>query len=391
MKLFSLPRDEGNETMPVFPAPGGLCAVNSIGGDAKHDCLSETMMIPERTAMSINARSRASAVLRPPVVEKRTRLPSEEPQILACLDEDTNRLEVAKHARAISKALGLRLGFAQIVETAPHGAFPADPVEWNLRFAECRDDIGNLIERERDSISEVRPVVLPGNAHERLIDWAEGHRGSVLVLARHSGRSPHSGLGSTADRVLKSGAASILLLPSGRGKDCSADYRKLLVPLDGSPSSESVLPVVARLAQSRKAQVTLAHIASRTGELRSIENYAHSGKSNANACARDYLETWRVRLIRQGVDASLYFETGNEPHERLNLIASQLETDLIVIASHGQTNLADTPYGSVAGALAKNAPCPTFIVRPELQIPMAKAVPSTLMFDAPAAETEFFN
>ena len=203
--------------------------------------------------MSTNTRSRASTVLRSPVGDERTRFPSQAPQILACLDEDMNRLEVARHARAIAKALGLQLGFAQIVETAPHGVLPADPIEWNLRFTECRDGIGELIGEASETVSDVLPVVLPGTAHERLIDWAEGHRGSVLVLARHSGRGPHSGLGTTADRLLTSGAASMLLLPSGRERKCSAEYRRLLVPLDGSPNSESVLPVVTRLAHEPQA------------------------------------------------------------------------------------------------------------------------------------------
>ena len=339
--------------------------------------------------MSTNTRSRASTVLRSPVGDERTRFPSQAPQILACLDEDMNRLEVTRHARAIAKALDLQLGFAQIVETAPHGVLPADPIEWNLRFTECRDGIGELIGEASETVSDVLPVVLPGTAHERLIDWAEGHRGSVLVLARHSGRGPHSGLGTTADRLLTSGAASMLLLPSGRERKCSAEYRRLLVPLDGSPNSESVLPVVTRLAQSLEAQVILAHIVSPTAELPSLETQAGSDRSNTSARARNYLETWKLRLLRQGIDATVYFGTDSETCERLNLIASRLEIDLVVVASHGQTNLASAPYGSVAGALAKSAPCPTFIVQPDLRIPLAKPGRSGFMFEALAAETEF--
>ena len=375
--------------MPGFPALAARCGGNSNRGQAKHDCLGETMMMPDNISISTSPRLGASAMPKPSVGAQRIRFPGQEPQILACLDEDTNRLEVAKHARAISKALGLHFGLAQIVETAPHGTLPADPVEWNLRFTECRDGIGELIGDAGETDSEVQPVVLPGTAYERLIDWATRHRGSVLVLARHSGRSPHSGLGTTADRLLKSGAASILMLPSEREKECTAEYRKILVPLDGSANSESVLPVVARLAQSLRAQVVLAHIASPTGELPSLETQAHSDKSNTTARTRQILETWKLRLLRHGIDATLHFETGRETRDRLNRLAAQLEIDLIVIASHGQTNLADAPYGSVAGALAKSAPCPTFVVRPDLPIPLAKPGRSSFMFDPLAAETEF--
>ena len=322
----------------------------------------------------------------------------QEAQVLACLGEDENRLQVASHARAIAQVLGLQLVFAQVLEIAPHGAFPADPLEWNLRFAECREGIEELAGYEREQTSAVKPVVLPGTAHERLNDWAEDHRGSVLVLSKHSGKRSRPGLGRTTEAVLERGAASILLLPPGNGQDGSAEYRKILVPLDGSPNSESVLPIVARLAKARNSQVTLAHIAQRPDAVSSgrsssaeiISEYMdETSLPRAGAVDRNYLETWKARLVRQGIDARLYLEGDIEPQEHLSVIASRLGIDLIVVSSHGRTNLRSVPYGSVTAFLAKSSACPLFIVRPDLRVATADGEETGLMLRDRAPGSEF--
>ncbi|WP_063612371.1 universal stress protein [Aurantiacibacter atlanticus] len=322
----------------------------------------------------------------------------QEAQVLACLGEDENRRQVALHARAIAQVFGLELAFAQILEIAPHGAFPADPLEWNLRLAECRGGLEELPGYDGEQGSAAKAVVLPGIAHERLNDWAKDHHGSVLVLSKHSGVGSRVDLGRTAQAVLERGAASVLLLPPRNGRECLPEYGKILVPLDGSPNSESVLPIVARLAKARNSQVTLAHIAQHPDALSSggsstaqavAEHWDRNSASRTGAVDRGYLETWKSRLVRQGIDARLCLESDPGPQERLSVIAARLGADLIVVSSHGRTNLRSVPYGSVTAFLAKNSACPVFIVRPDLRIASPDDEQTVPMFRdrAPGAES----
>lgn len=322
-----------------------------------------------------------------------------EAQVLACLDEDDNRLPVTSHARVMANALGLKLAFAQILEIPAHGAFPADPVDWNVRFAECRENLERLRGRSQvGQASTSTPVVLAGTAHERLNDWAEEHRGSVLVLSRHGGTSHRGGLGRTTDAILQRGAASVLLFPPPDGEDRSPCYRRLLVPLDGSANSESVLPLVARLAKIRGSQVILVHIAQSPDDdspKPSNAPFIVGGLEGSNiapragAVDRDYLETWKTRLVRQDINADLCLGSGSKPGEELANIASRRDVDLIVVSSHGQTNRTSAAYGSVTAFLAQTATCPLFIVRPELQISTIAKERSGRISQASAQDAEF--
>ena len=371
--------------------PGPRLCYDSVGralSGKRADCHGETKMMPKSPVILTSSRPGANAPSDHPALGAHARHAAGEPQVLACLDEDLNRSQVTEHARSISRALGLRLRFAQIVETTPHGIFPVDPVEWNLRLSECREDMSHLIEGAHRSGSDAKPVILTGSAEERLVAWAKAHRGSVMVLARHSGRQGHQGLGGTADRVLRSGAASVLLVPPRNGFGHSADYRKFLVPLDGSPSSESVLPIVVRLSRVFGAQVILAHISSDERQMAVGTSKNRHQAVGPRGVDRAYLETWASRLIRQDVDATPYFEIAAEPTEALRLRAAQLEIDLVILSSHGQSNLVSAPFGTVSGGLAASAPCPVLMVRPELQIPLGGNESSfaTLETGAPEAE-----
>jgi nucleotide-binding universal stress UspA family protein len=205
-------------------------------------------------------------------------------------------------------------------------------------------------------------------------------------------------LGRTTDAILQGGAASVLLLPASDGEDRPPRYKRLLVALDGSANSESVLPVVARLAKTTlSSQVILAHIAQQPDDVSQKPSDApfviggHAGSHiapRARAVDRDYLETWKARLVRQGIASELCFGSSSNPGEGLGEIASQRDVDLIVVSSHGQTNRASTAYGSVTAFLAQTAPCPLFIIRPDLRTSTIAKEQSGRLAQASAQDAE---
>ena len=85
-----------------------------------------------------------------------------------------------------------------------------------------------------------------------------------------------------------------------------AIFRKILVPLDGSPLAESVIDYVERMADPARTTVTLLQVVApvKPGSLlRLDESAALRTIADQRAKAEQYLERIRARLARRRVAA----------------------------------------------------------------------------------------
>lgn len=299
-------------------------------------------------------------------VEERALAPHS--QVLACLDEDRSCDLVAKHALNIAASLGLPVTFAHVMETDRGSGLPADPVEWHLRLGRCREQLERLIE-EQLAPMPIGRLLLTGSSGKELNGWAHDHAGALLVLATHSRDSEQiTGLGGTAQAVLNSGLASLLLVPPATGDAPDVGYRRLLVTLDGSRRAESILPVAARMARTSGAELTLVHVVATVDTIEAFQEGAGELRGRLRdqneALATRYLNGLRIQLGRQGIRARILVESDGDPRGRLRGIAMG-RTDLILATSHGYTGLNDVACGSVTAYLADHAPCPLLIIRPD--------------------------
>src|SRR5690606_24140268 len=131
--------------------------------------------------------------------------------------------------------------------TTPVAKDPMDPVEWTQRHCATMASLHECLSCFADLHAEV--VIVDGPPAERIRAWANDSLADLLVLGRggDSGAS-YDGLGDTARRVIKLANASVLLVPGGPVDGAPIRYRKLLVPLDGSPRSECALPLGLEIA-----------------------------------------------------------------------------------------------------------------------------------------------
>jgi len=103
-------------------------------------------------------------------------------------------------------------------------------------------------------------LVERGKAEEVLIEHAAADKATLIVMATH-GRCGIQRwlLGSVADKVLHGATNHVLLVrTTEQGKTSGeAVLKTVVVPLDGSPLAEQVLPYVTDLAKRLKLQVIL--------------------------------------------------------------------------------------------------------------------------------------
>lgn len=224
---------------------------------------------------------------------------------------------------------------------------------------------------------EVDTFASYGDPAMTIVDTAEERGCDVIVMVTH-GRTGGSRLlhGSVADRVLQGASIPVLLLKHGEQPTRTFDplnRPRLVVPLDGSPLAEAILPLAAQLALQLGASVTL---------LRSLDlpdlTIANNGRAAAGIDAikviipterenaRTYLEKIQQHMQAQGIPTAMQVTEGGAA-EDIAQQASELqeagEVVVIVMATHGRTGLGRWLYGSVAGALLHLATTPMLVIR----------------------------
>jgi nucleotide-binding universal stress UspA family protein len=130
------------------------------------------------------------------------------------------------------------------------------------------------------------------------------------------------------------------------------DTIRILVPLDGSPTAETILPALMPLVGRRPTTLTLLQILDRVDEIEA---------------SRSYLSRLQKDLKRDGVQAVPLVELGRPADEILNW-AQPRKHDLAAMTTHGRTGLRRAFMGSVAEEVVRHSTIPLVLNRPDTKI-----------------------
>ena len=161
--------------------------------------------------------------------------------------------------------------------------------------------------------------------------------------------------------------------------------KRVLVTLDGSRTSQSVLKELERLGPG--VQVTLVTVGGNPKATADTPHAAYTGgapmpggvvavpaartmesRTQAYDRARDqltaYLEACATgpRAVGQEVDVVVRF---GEPVEEILAVAREKDVDVIMMATHGHSALAQVIFGSVASRVVGSGVRPVLLVRPK--------------------------
>jgi nucleotide-binding universal stress UspA family protein len=150
-------------------------------------------------------------------------------------------------------------------------------------------------------------------------------------------------------------------------------YRKILVPLDGSPLAECVLPHVESIAGGcGPAQVILARVVEAFRLPVGDEGYAFSGEEakrieknweeKNRARAEEYLKGIKKKFKGDTMQVETAVLRGRAVEE-LTAYAEKQGVDLIAIATHGQSGVSRWVWGSVADRILRSSCVPVLMVR----------------------------
>ena len=235
----------------------------------------------------------------------------------------------------------------------------------------------NDVERRLKDLGdvEVRSEVLEGDVAGAVSDHASATDADLLVMSTHGrGAASRFWLGSTADAVLRHVLVPVLLVrpPEDAPPDFTEDVsvRRLLVALDGSTHSESVLAPALMVARAWEADVTLLRIAPYPHEVVSVylpDTIQMNVElfEGAKEAATIYLETARSRLLPEGVSVDTRMDVDTSAAAGILHALSDTGADMVAVATHGFGGLRRLVLGSVAYKVVRGAQTPVLVVRPQ--------------------------
>lgn len=143
-------------------------------------------------------------------------------------------------------------------------------------------------------------------------------------------------------------------------------YQKILVPVDGSTTSECALQEAIRLAQQQRAQLELVHVFEDVLYWvdESYINYAEL-QETIRASSEKILTQAQALVQQAGLTAETKLLEAKSQRIANILVAEaeRWQAELIVIGTHGRTGFSRLVLGSVAEGVVRTASMPVLLVR----------------------------
>jgi len=142
-------------------------------------------------------------------------------------------------------------------------------------------------------------------------------------------------------------------------------YKKILVPLDGSPLAEAVLPHAEALAKSEQAEIIILRVPNApVSEFLSRDPMiAEMIMTDMEKEAEEYVHTKVVALEKENIKVTGITKDGPVPEIILD-VADEMHADLIAMSTHGRTGVSRWLMGSVADKIIHHAHIPVMLIHP---------------------------
>ena len=214
----------------------------------------------------------------------------------------------------------------------------------------------------------VHHVIVDGVLPDALESYLEQGEADLVVMGTHDrGRLERMLLGSSTDSVVRHVHRPVLVV-HGESSELprAPQIQHILIPLDGSPFAEQILPYARTLAQLMGARVTLLSVlepmlfaleaaAEQPALVEAVDPSAESNPLDASAQA----------LRAAGLAVATHVVVDRQPGHVINEFARQHQVDVIAMTSHGRGGLGRLIAGSVALKVVHGGSTAVLLYRPE--------------------------
>lgn len=216
---------------------------------------------------------------------------------------------------------------------------------------------------EEAGVSEVGIIVSESRQPAEAISQSVRELGADLVVMASHGRRglKHAFLGSVTERTIRSSPVPVLAV-KGEGIT-QVPLRRILLPTDFSSHSARAMSLATTLAQRWDAHVDIIHVRDRTPDyLKYGSAAALEFDKDTQIFASASVEELADELREKGRSAAIHLPEGIAA-DVIAEEADRLDSDLIVMGTHGFTGFAHAVIGSVAERTLRLAPCPVLTTK----------------------------
>ena len=228
-----------------------------------------------------------------------------------------------------------------------------------------------------------------GNVAEEIVKYANNNKIDLIVMATHGYTGAKKWMfGSITQKVLYGTKIPVLLIKA-KAPEASAEFNRILVPVDGSPFSESTFPYIEELARRTDKEVVLLHIC----EPPVVPSYGSQPINptwkkyrdemweEMEKLATNYLEKTMAVMKKKRIKVKSRVEKAQtgEVAKTIMKVSREEKVDLLTIATQGRAGVSRWVYGSVANKIVEEFPQPILLIRPEASIPISP--PQNLLDD----------
>jgi nucleotide-binding universal stress UspA family protein len=295
--------------------------------------------------------------------------------------------ELAERALSYAKELAIHLGSEVILINV---RMPAEnPDEPEHRFyiskmaAATEQDIkkspalpsGQKVKVESAIIGSPGLLTHPADV---IVDYAEKENVSLIVMATQ-GRTGirRWTLGDTDNKVARASKCPVLLIRANTDVPKSVHLDKILVTLDGSKQSESVLPYIENLASKLKTKISLLNIVEPPYHIYSYSEgmdyyggggivrvpYTEEEIKPLKLVAEKYVKSVSDKLMTEGIKTSYELRTGSAGEEIIKA-EEEIHPDIVAMSTHGHSGFGRWEHGSIADKVLHHGKTPLLLVRP---------------------------
>lgn len=141
-----------------------------------------------------------------------------------------------------------------------------------------------------------------------------------------------------------------------------AKMENLLLAADGSEFSEGAIREAINLAKNCGSKLFVISVAQEPEISRFADSYPVAAAERVEIATREYLESLKERIKKEGVNCEIIFAKGSEPYRFIVDEAAKNNVEMIIMGRRGRTGLLRLMMGSVTAKTIGHAPCKVLVV-----------------------------
>ena len=293
-------------------------------------------------------------------------------QIICPVDLSDSSVRAFAHAAAIAQWYDAQLTVLHVVPTF-------EPIQMR---GDLGDPVRVITPMPREQVLEemsrtlnlaavsprATPIAEAGDPQSTIIDQAISKKADLIVMGTHGRRGfKRLLLGSVTEAILREAPCPVLTVPPQAPASASeaVTFKRILCPIDFSPSALQALGFALDLARQADGRVTLMHVVEWLAE----EEPRASTHFNVPEYRRYMVEDGQERLrnlvaeeSRAWVEIDDVVVFGRTYREILRTAQSK-PADLIVMGAQGRGGIGLALFGSTTQQVVRGAMCPVLTVR----------------------------